>query len=286
MKNLLLSLRSSLLLLFLLLAASLSSQIVDIESTSDGFLPPRMNTTQRDAITVSPSSDGMIIFNTSTGNLNYFDGIELQWFELHRGQHTNIIDYFRALSNGIQSLLDAGETPLNILNEGASTSEFIGLNYAGGIIFYMESNGTGLVAAPPFWDGVNDPDPTAEWGCAGTNLPGADGTLIGSGNQNTIDIEAGCATLGIAADICANLVLNGFDDWFLSSKNELNEMYTKIGQGANGVNQNIGGFVGSLYFSSTENGSHVVTTQDFNNGTQNDSAGKVNNRYVRAIRAF
>ena len=42
---------------------------LDVVSTTKGFLPPRMTTTERDAI-VSPAS-GLVIFNTTTNSLEY-----------------------------------------------------------------------------------------------------------------------------------------------------------------------------------------------------------------------
>jgi hypothetical protein len=53
-----------------------SSAELEIESTTKGFLPPRLTTAQRDAI-VSPA-EGLTIYNTTTKCLNWFDG--LAWF--------------------------------------------------------------------------------------------------------------------------------------------------------------------------------------------------------------
>ena len=50
--------------------APASSAILDIRSTTKGFLPPRMTTTQRDAIS-SPAA-GLIIYNTTTNKLNVY----------------------------------------------------------------------------------------------------------------------------------------------------------------------------------------------------------------------
>src|SRR5215212_1276891 len=49
-----------------------ASSILELRSTTSGFLPPRMTTTQRDAIT-SPAI-GLLIYNTSTNLLNYYTG--------------------------------------------------------------------------------------------------------------------------------------------------------------------------------------------------------------------
>jgi len=70
---------------------------------------------------------------------------------------------------------------------------------------------------------------------------------VGTGKQNTIDVD-GCTTSGTAADICANLSLDGYSDWFLSPKNELNLMYKKLKV------HGVGDFAGyDYYWSSSEN---------------------------------
>lgn len=47
------------------------SALIEIKSNEHGFLPPRMTTSDRDNIEFP--SDGMIIFNISTGYINYYD---------------------------------------------------------------------------------------------------------------------------------------------------------------------------------------------------------------------
>jgi len=153
----------------------------------------------------------------------------------------------------------------------------IGDTYQGGIIFYLDGNGGGLIAAPSDQATVNDfPD----WGCIGSPILGADGLAVGTGAQNTIDIENGCTTSGTAADICSNLILGGFSDWFLPSIEELETMYLNIGSVSN-----IGNFVSTKYWSSSEKDDIYAWNWEFSSGYQ-DYNSKTSNKYVRAIRAF
>ena len=53
-----------------------SSSILELRSTTLGFLPPRMTTTERDAIS-SPAT-GLVIYNTTTNLLNFYNGSSWQ----------------------------------------------------------------------------------------------------------------------------------------------------------------------------------------------------------------
>jgi len=49
-----------------------SKAALDVTSTSQGLLPPRMSTIQRDLIVSSPA--GLVIYNTTTNSLEYYNG--------------------------------------------------------------------------------------------------------------------------------------------------------------------------------------------------------------------
>jgi len=143
---------------------------------------------------------------------------------------------------------------------------------AGGTVFYITDGGAhGMEAAPA------DQSSGVVWGCGGTDLPGADGTAVGTGAQNTADILSGCATLEIAARAADEYILNGFPDWFLPSQDELDLLYKQKAV--------VGGFASSYYWSSSEYNSNSAWTQHFFNGNQVTLA-KVNSFRVRAVRAF
>ena len=120
--------------------------------------------------------------------------------------------------------------------------------------------------------------PRAEWGCYGANIPGADGTAIGTGEQNTSDILASCATVGIAAQLADVLVLGGQSDWFLPSKDELNQMY---------VNKEAqGGFPALGFWSSSEHDADDAWLQNFDFGLQRSFIYKDSDYSVLPVRAF
>ncbi|HOY31638.1 MAG TPA: hypothetical protein PKW80_07135 [Bacteroidales bacterium] len=166
----------------------------------------------------------------------------------------------------------------NYGNEISFNSGYVfGEDYAGGLVFYNDGAEHGLVCAN------TDQGTSSPWGCYGTIISGANATAIGTGNQNTIDIITGCTTAGIAAKLCFDLVSGGFDDWFLPSKDELNQMYLNLKV------LGLGGFANSYYWSSSEiTGSQEANQawpQSFSHG------GQYNNYknllyYVRAVRAF
>jgi hypothetical protein len=153
-----------------------------------------------------------------------------------------------------------------------TTTPEIGDFHAGGIVFYLNGSGGGLVCAE------NDQNNYVEWGCLGTSIGGT-GTSIGSGATNTISIITGCSQSGIAARICNDLILNGYSDWFLPSKDELYLMFINLKQ------QGIGNFLNYFYWSSSEYDANSAWCHDFTFGDQ-ASTGKETWISVRAVRAF
>ena len=111
-----------------------------------------------------------------------------------------------------------------------------------------------------------------------TPITGADGKAIGTGEQNTDDIVAGCTTADFAAQRAKDLVMGGQSDWFLPSNDELNLMYN--------VKTAISSFASNQYWSSSEADSIYAWYQDLTNGYSSANGGKDAMLYVRPARAF
>lgn len=143
----------------------------------------------------------------------------------------------------------------------------------GGLIIWLDGSGGGLVAAPESTEWTN-----VQWGCGGT-LVNASAQNEGQGFANSTAILNNCSEAGIAAALCNELVHEGYDDWFLPSRNELGRMYINL------KDKNLGGFTDEFYWSSTEVDADAAIFSDFNNGGL-ASGDKSNSFRVRAVRAF
>jgi hypothetical protein len=159
----------------------------------------------------------------------------------------------------------------------------IGQTYQGGIIFYLDASGChGLISAP------TDQSTGIEWwnGTYTDTYASGSGLFDGDGNCYRIRRSQGDCISCNAAELCLDLDLGGYGDWYLPSKYELNLMYQNIGHGnALGLG-NVGGFSSYSYWSSTENSFFGVWSQDFFYGWQGGGAFKGDLLYVRAVRAF
>ena len=251
-----------------------SSAVLEASSTTQGFLPPRLTSTQRDAITTPVA--GLTIWNTTNTQLEVYDG-----------------SYWKNMVGLLVSPINVGDT------------------YGGGKVFYIfgpSDNGYikgqthGLIAATV--------DQTTDAGVKWfpDKFYGATGTYIGLGLPNTLAIITSAIVTGttnmstFAAGLANSYRGGGYIDWFLPSKDELNLLYL--------AKDAIGGFATTgypTYWSSTQKG--TINLKDFTSfvkgvenartqffftttgpdgkvaGTQSD-LGIDNPRRVRAIRIF
>jgi hypothetical protein len=165
--------------------------------------------------------------------------------------------------------------------KGNNASRFeIGQQYGGGIIFYIDRTGQhGFIAAPydqhagVSWSNGND-----------TIRTEANGYDIYDGKPNTSKAVSMMGNGIYAARICDTMVLNGFDDWFLPSRTELNLLYAHKNE--------VGGLANAYYWTSTDLGgiphAFYAANQDFTNGVMKMNYKMLKNELnkVRAIRIF
>jgi hypothetical protein len=195
------------------------------------------------------------------------------------------------LSNGGGTFEDSvgvytAGTGIDVTNNVISTTSpcglAIGQTYQGGVIFYLDASGChGLISAP------TDHSTGIQWynGSYTDTYASGSGLFDGDGNCYRIRRSQGDCVSCNAAELCLDLSLGGYSDWYLPSKYELNLMYRNIGQGnALGLG-NVGGFASSYYWSSTEFNSDGAWAQDFGSGSHITYI-KGGSNYVRAVRAF
>ncbi|MFB1039127.1 MAG: hypothetical protein QMC35_01555 [Polaribacter sp.] len=227
------------------------SAALEVKSTTKGFLPPRMTASQRDAI-ATPAL-GLIIFCTDCA----FGEGELQ------------IKLSSAWKN-----LTGGDVKDQTISDLA-----IGDTYQGGVVFYLDGNGGGLIAA------LSNQSDGLQWYNGSNVTTNATGTAIGTGSANTDAIIAvqGTTQTDYAAGLARAYNGGGYTDWFLPSKDALNQMY--LNKDALEANAGFNAFAGDAYTSSTELSAGKASAQHFNNS---DAHGhdKSQEDSVRAVRAF
>ncbi|MDD4412610.1 MAG: DUF1566 domain-containing protein [Patescibacteria group bacterium] len=129
-----------------------------------------------------------------------------------------------------------------------------------------------------------------------------------NGNASKTAVNYTPSTKYEAAKFCADLVINGFSDWYLPSQAELCTMVrsgnycgsitsacvvssgqssaTTALNGCTNDNPLLSGLFGATYWSSTEYSAAIAWSQTAANGTQYNYYSKANTRYVRCVRRF
>jgi len=156
----------------------------------------------------------------------------------------------------------------------------------GGKIFYRNENGFTFYQTADDTVGITayyleaapaNIETTLQWSTTlSTNISGT-GMAIGTGKRNTALIVQSIGSNAPAANACAELNIEGITDWFLPSKDELNELYKQ---------KDICGISSDTYWSSSQYDSNPTYAWDqkFNNGTTDGY--KINYCSVRAVRTF
>jgi hypothetical protein len=206
------------------------------------------------------------------------------------GLAQNTTYYVRAYATN--SVGTAYGAEINFTTSTISNAD-IGNPYQGGIIAHVYQEGdNGYVAGEVHGfivatEDQNTSDRT-EWGCYDTEISGADGTAIGTGAQNTLDILAGCSQDEIAAKIASDYEVTEdgvtYDDWFLPSKGDLSQLYLKKDVIEDAIDR---GFRNDAYWTSSQvDKEYALCWISYNNSFS--SRGKENGggAYVRAVRTF
>lgn len=160
----------------------------------------------------------------------------------------------------------------------------------GGLCHYLEAAPTTGTSS---WTDI-----AYAWSGNTANAIGTTGTAIGTGYKNTLAMIAQSNTANRAGTKSRTYVgPNGLIDWYLPSKDELNQMCkwqrgvlwvsdaTVCSDGALNTGSGAAGFMAERYWSSSENDAGLAWRQYLSDGIQ-DAGAKDGTRYIRPVRAF
>lgn len=134
----------------------------------------------------------------------------------------------------VQTRLDDGETPYDILQSGVADKALLAVLYQGGPIATVKADGSGIAAAP------QDLSSDAYWFNMGLKrndiVTGATGTAIGTGKANTAAIIKALGApkptsrtgLNYAAYAATTQSYGGFTDWYMPSLGELQAVLQNV----------------------------------------------------------
>ena len=320
-----------------------ASAMLDVKSTSKGFLPPRMTLAQRTAIANPPA--GLMVWCSNcgaSGELQVYNGTA--WTSLTvsaasgtpgaptigtavAGNAQATVPFTAPASNGGSTITSytATSNPGNITgtvtqagsgsitvtgltngtaytftvtasnasgtgsasaasNSVTPVSFAIGQSYGGGLIGYIlgpSDRGYSASVVHGIIVATTDQSTGIQWYNGSYIETGATNSDIGYGNENTNTIISRQGTSGsYAAKLCADLVLNGYDDWYLPSMYELMKLIDN--------KASIGNISGNYWSSSDITGNYGYYAWYGNFESTGSQTGNFKNTSyrVRAVRSF